>query len=169
MPSSRANLRRGESKVLAERALLQAVRRDRAAGRTIVVTNGCFDLLHLGHVRLLERARRLGDTLVVALNSDRSVRRLKGAGRPLVPARDRARVLAALEAVDYVTIFDAPTPARLIERIRPHVLVKGADWARGSIAGSDAVRDSGGRVVRIPLTPGRSTSRLLARVAARRR
>lgn len=130
-------------------------------------TNGCFDLVHAGHVTLLERARGLGDVLVVGLNSDRSVRALKGPGRPLVPERDRAVVLAALASVDYVTIFDEPTPQELIARLTPHVLVKGGDWRPGAIVGRDTVERHGGRVVRLPLLAGRSTSGLLRRLGSR--
>ena len=127
-------------------------------------TNGCFDLLHAGHVRLLERARSLGDVLVVGLNSDRSVRALKGRGRPVVGQQDRALVLAALASVDYVTIFDEPTPYELIARLTPDVLVKGGDWSAGAIVGRDLVERRGGRVVRLPLVPGRSTTGLLQRL-----
>ena len=133
-------------------------------GKTVVFTNGCFDVLHAGHVRLLERARRLGDVLIVALNSDRSVRKLKGPGRPVTSQRDRAIILAALECVDYVTIFHDPTPRRLIARLKPQVLVKGSDWRAGAIVGAEVVRRFGGRVVRIPLLKGRSTSRLIKRI-----
>ena len=148
-------------------ALLAAARRAKARGRTVVFTNGCFDLLHAGHVRLLERAKRLGDLLVVGINSDRSVRRLKGSGRPIVAQRDRARLLAALACVDCVTIFDDPTPQRLIERLRPDVLIKGTDWGFSEIVGSDIVRRHGGRVVRIPLLRGYSTTTLLERIKQR--
>ncbi len=133
-------------------------------GKRIVFTNGCFDLLHVGHASLLERAKRLGDVLVVAINSDRSVKRLKGPRRPIVPEADRARMLAALSSVDVVTIFDAPTPYNLITLLKPHVLVKGADWATGKIVGEDVVSRYGGRVVRVPLVSGRSTSQLMARI-----
>jgi D-beta-D-heptose 7-phosphate kinase/D-beta-D-heptose 1-phosphate adenosyltransferase len=152
------------AKIKSLSALLAAVRRDKARGRRIVFTNGCFDLLHSGHVALLERARRLGDRLIVAMNSDRSVRRLKGPGRPVVDQRDRARVLAGLTAVDYVTIFHDATPRRVLARIRPHVLVKGADWGRDQIVGGDLVEGSGGRVVRVPLVRGQSTAGLLRRI-----
>jgi D-beta-D-heptose 7-phosphate kinase/D-beta-D-heptose 1-phosphate adenosyltransferase len=134
------------------------------SGQRVVLTNGCFDLLHVGHIALLERAKRLGDVLVVAVNSDRSVKRLKGPQRPIVPEGERARVLAALACVDAVTLFDEDTPARLIARLCPDVLVKGADWAAGQIIGEKAVRRAGGRVVRIPLVRGRSTSDLIARI-----
>jgi len=154
-------------KILSLSALSRAARRARARGARIVFTNGCFDLLHAGHVTLLERAKRHGDLLVVGLNSDRSVRALKGRGRPLVPQRDRARLLAALASVDYVIIFDQPTPSRVIARLLPDVLIKGADWAAGAIVGAEAVRRAGGRVVRLPLVKGRSTSQLIARIRSR--
>jgi len=160
MPSS-------QSKIVSLQALSRAVRRARARGAKVVFTNGCFDLLHAGHVTLLERAKRHGDLLVVGLNSDRSVRALKGRGRPLVPQRDRARLLAALASVDYVIIFDQPTPSRVIARLLPDVLIKGADWAAGAIVGAEAVRRAGGRVVRLPLVKGRSTSQLIARIRSR--
>jgi D-beta-D-heptose 7-phosphate kinase/D-beta-D-heptose 1-phosphate adenosyltransferase len=145
-------------------ALERIVRRADAQRRRVVFTNGCFDLLHAGHVILLERARRLGDALIVAMNSDRSVRGLKGRGRPVVRQRDRARLLAALECVDYVTVFDQATPLKLLQRLRPHVLVKGADWGKDAIVGSDLVHARGGRVVRVPLVKGSSTSRLIQRI-----
>lgn len=160
MPSS-------HSKIVSLPALRRAARRARARGAKIVFTNGCFDLLHAGHVTLLERAKRHGDLLVVGLNSDRSVRALKGRGRPLVPQRDRAQLLAALASVDYVVIFDQPTPSRLITRLLPDVLIKGADWAAGAIVGAEAVRRAGGRVIRLPLVKGRSTSQLIARIRSR--
>src|SRR3989338_4603111 len=147
--------------------LRSAVRRAKARGKRVVFTNGCFDLLHAGHVTLLERAKRYGDLLVVGLNSDRSVRALKGRGRPILPARDRARLLAALASVDYVVIFNEPTPQRVITRLVPDVLVKGADWAAGAIVGTEAVRAAGGRVVRFPLVKGYSTSKMLARIRRR--
>ena len=155
------------NKIVFLRALSRAARRERARGKRIVFTTGCFDLLHAGHVTLLERAKRQGDLLVVGLNSDRSVRLLKGPGRPLVPQRDRARLLAALTSVDYVVIFDQPTPARVIGQLLPDVLIKGADWAAGDIVGAAAVRRAGGRVVRLPLVKGRSTSQLIARIRSR--
>lgn len=135
----------------------------RARGGRLVFTNGCFDLLHVGHVRYLERARRLGDALIVGLNRDRSVRRLKGAGRPLVPEGDRAEVLGALGCVDAVVLFGSSTPERLIRRLTPQVLVKGADWAVSEIAGADWVAAHGGKVVRIRVVPGRSTTGLIER------
>ena len=151
-------------KIKSPPALRRALRRAAARGERIVFTNGCFDLVHAGHVRLLERARRLGDLLVVGLNSDRSVRRLKGKGRPVLSARERALLLAALESVDYVTVFNEPTPRRLIERLRPHVLIKGADWRAEEIVGADLVHRDGGRVVRLPLLKGRSTTQIIERI-----
>lgn len=128
-------------------------------------TNGVFDLLHVGHVTLLEAARREGDALAVGVNSDASVRRLaKGTDRPLVPEGDRARLLAALACVDCVVLFDEDTPLALIERLRPDVLVKGSDYARDAIVGADEVEAWGGRVVRVPLVAGYSTTRLLERL-----
>ena len=129
----------------------------------MVFTNGCFDLLHPGHVRYLAAARAAGDVLVVAVNSDRSVRRLKGPGRPVQTADARAEVLAALESVDHVVIFDAPTPIAEIRAIEPDVLAKGADWAEDRIVGADVVRARGGKVLRVGLVPGESTTRLVAR------
>ena len=151
-------------KIKSAGTLARLVARAKARGRSVVFTNGCFDLLHAGHVTLLERARRLGDLLIVGLNSDRSVRGLKGAGRPVLRQQDRARLLAALAAVDYVTIFNSPTPAGLIRRLKPSVLVKGADWQAGAIVGREAVERTGGRVARLPLVPGLSTSALIRRI-----
>ena len=147
------------------RTLADAARwRERQRG-PVVFTNGVFDLLHVGHVALLEAARAEGGALVVGVNSDASVRRLaKGADRPIVPERERARLLAALACVDCVVLFDEDTPLALIERLRPDVLVKGADYARAAIVGADQVEAWGGRVVRVPLVPGASTTALLARL-----
>jgi D-beta-D-heptose 7-phosphate kinase/D-beta-D-heptose 1-phosphate adenosyltransferase len=139
------------------------VRLQRKRGRAVVFTNGCFDLLHAGHVALLEAARAQGDFLVVGVNTDRSVRRLKGAGRPIVPLRERMEVLAALRSVDCVVPFAEETPARLIARLRPDVLVKGSDYKVPEIVGHDTVLARGGRVVTVPLRRGRSTSELIRR------
>jgi D-beta-D-heptose 7-phosphate kinase/D-beta-D-heptose 1-phosphate adenosyltransferase len=139
----------------------------RAVGRKVVFTNGCFDLLHAGHVRLLAQARALGDLLVLGLNSDASVRSLgKGEDRPLVPQAQRAEVAAALAAVDLVVVFDEPTPLRLIEAILPNVLVKGGDWPVKDIVGADLVLAAGGRVESLPLVEGLSTTALAARIRA---
>jgi D-beta-D-heptose 7-phosphate kinase/D-beta-D-heptose 1-phosphate adenosyltransferase len=145
--------------------LLQIIRRLKKQGKRVVFTNGCFDLLHLGHVTYLDRAKSKGDRLIVAVNSDRSVRKLKGKERPLVPQSDRARVLAGLESVDYVTIFDEPTPLSLIRAIQPDVLVKGADWKKEDIIGGDVVQHRGGKVVTIPVVKGISTTKNIERIA----
>jgi len=133
-------------------------------GERVVFTNGCFDLLHPGHVRSFEQAHDLGDVLVVALNSDASVRGNKGAGRPVLPQDERAEILAALNAVDYVVIFDEPTPRELLARLRPDVLVKGMDWDPGEIVGREEVESAGGRVVQIALEPGYSTTAILEKI-----
>jgi rfaE bifunctional protein nucleotidyltransferase chain/domain len=140
------------------------VARLRAAGRTVVFTNGVFDLLHPGHVRYLAEARRLGDALIVGLNSDRSVGAVKGPGRPVTPEAERAEILSALACVDAVVIFDEETPHAIISRLQPDILVKGADWAADAIVGRDIVEARGGRVVRIPLASGYSTSAILKRI-----
>jgi D-beta-D-heptose 7-phosphate kinase / D-beta-D-heptose 1-phosphate adenosyltransferase len=136
----------------------------RASGKKLVFTNGCFDLLHAGHVRYLNLARALGDALVIGLNSDQSVRKLKGEGRPIVPEEERAEVLAALGCVDYVFIFDDPTPQRVIDAIVPDILVKGADWGLDEIVGRQTVEDAGGRVCNIPLVEGTSTTVIINKV-----
>jgi D-beta-D-heptose 7-phosphate kinase/D-beta-D-heptose 1-phosphate adenosyltransferase len=140
----------------------------RASGGTVVFTNGVFDLLHPGHVRYLRDARALGDALIVAINSDRSVRANKGGGRPVTPQAERAEVLLALDAVDAVTIFDEETPHAIITAIQPDVLVKGADWGPDNIVGRDVVEARGGRVVRMELAEGFSTTSLLEKVRALR-
>ncbi|MCM2254325.1 MAG: D-glycero-beta-D-manno-heptose 1-phosphate adenylyltransferase [Vicinamibacteria bacterium] len=139
----------------------------RTAGRTVAFTNGCFDLLHPGHLVLLEAARAAADLLVVGLNSDRSVRALKGPQRPVIPEHERAEALLALECVDHVVVFDEDTPAETIAALVPDVLVKGADWALDRIVGRDVVEAAGGRVVRVELVPGRSTSATLDRIRTR--
>lgn len=131
------------NKIYGRDELKAIVDRLRQEGKTVVFTNGCFDILHAGHTRYLRAARTLGDVLVLALNSDSSVRSLKGGKRPIVPAAERAEVLAALSSVDYVTVFDEPTPLELIEFLRPDVIVKGGDWAEKDIVGGDAVRSWG--------------------------
>ncbi len=137
----------------------------RAAGRRVVFTNGCFDLLHRGHITYLTEARALGDVLIVGLNSDVSVSRAKGPRRPIVGEDDRATVLLALRCVDYVLLFDEDTPLALIERLLPDVLVKGRDWAH-FVAGREAVEAAGGRVVLADMVPGHSTSDLVERILA---
>jgi len=137
----------------------------RAKGKKIVFTNGCFDLIHIGHTQYLQAARELGDLLVVGVNSDASVRRLnKGGGRPIVPDAQRAEVLAALACVDYVVLFDEPDPGRLIADLQPDILVKGGDWAPDQIIGREIVESRGGTVRTIPLVPGVSTTALVKKI-----
>jgi rfaE bifunctional protein nucleotidyltransferase chain/domain len=133
-------------------------------GRRVVFTNGCFDLLHPGHISSLEHARSLGDVLIVGVNSDASVRQLKGEGRPLIPERERAEILAALECVDGVLIFDDLTPQRVIAALLPDVLVKGGDWPGDQIVGREEVETAGGRVVSVPVMPGYSTTEILKKI-----
>jgi rfaE bifunctional protein nucleotidyltransferase chain/domain len=143
-------------------------RRLREAGQVVVFTNGVFDLLHPGHVRYLRAARREGDALIVGINADRSVRAIKGAARPLVPEAERAEILGALEMVDAVVIFDEDTPAAIVEAIQPDVLVKGADWPADRIVGRETVEARGGRVVRVAVEEGYSTSAIVARIRTSR-
>ena len=138
----------------------------RARGGKVVFTNGVFDLLHPGHIRYLQDARRLGDALIVGLNSDRSVRANKGPERPITPEAERAEILRALACVDAVAIFDEDTPADIIRRIQPDILVKGADWGPDNIVGRDTVEARGGRVVRMELSPGYSTTELIRKAKA---
>ena len=149
----------GSDKVVSKSALSDIIRRLKKDGRKVVFTNGCFDLIHVGHVRYLSEAKKLGDVLVLGLNSDRSVSRIKP-GRPVVPERDRAEVLSALESVNYVTLFDEDTPYELIREIQPDVLVKGSDWKVEDIIGNDIVRE----VRTIPFIQGHSTSDIIRKV-----
>ena len=158
--------RRGD-KVRTTEGLLADLSRHRARGETVAFTNGCFDLLHAGHVAYLDFASRQGDVLVVGLNADRSVRALKGPDRPVSPQEERARVLSAIEAIDYIVVFDEDTPERLIEAVRPDVLVKGEDWRDKGVVGREVVESYGGRVVLAPLLKGLSTSGLLGRIRGR--
>jgi D-beta-D-heptose 7-phosphate kinase/D-beta-D-heptose 1-phosphate adenosyltransferase len=145
---------------------LRAAREDlRRAGKTLVFTNGCFDILHRGHVEILNKARELGDALAVGVNSDDSMRRLKGKRRPMVPQADRAAVVAALEGVDFVTIFEDDTPMRVIEALVPDVLVKGSDYELSEIVGRDTVESAGGKVVRVDLYGEYSTEKMFRRIA----
>jgi D-beta-D-heptose 7-phosphate kinase/D-beta-D-heptose 1-phosphate adenosyltransferase len=151
--------------VLAEKDLIDVLAQARAKGQRIVFTNGCFDLMHVGHTRYLQAAKSLGDLLVVGVNSDASVRSLdKAADRPIVPDLQRAEVVAALRSVDYVIIFSEPDPGRLIAALQPDVLVKGGDWPLEKIIGRDLVEARGGLVTTIPLVPGLSTTALLQRI-----
>jgi D-beta-D-heptose 7-phosphate kinase/D-beta-D-heptose 1-phosphate adenosyltransferase len=140
--------------------------RQRALGRRVVFTNGVFDLIHPGHVRYLQAARLEGDLLIVGVNSDRSVRAYKGAGRPVIPQEERAELLLALACVDAVIVFDEETPDRVIRAIQPDVLVKGADWAHDAIVGRDVVEARGGRVIRAEIAAGYSTTEIIRRVRA---
>jgi len=152
------------SKIVDLQALLDARARMKLAGKLLVFTNGCFDLIHAGHVRYLTQARALGDALVVALNSDRSVRALKGEGRPILNEQERAEVIAALEAVDYVIVFDEETPRELIAALSPDVLVKGGDWPLNQIVGRDEVEAAGGKVLSLPYVEGSSTTDIIERI-----
>jgi rfaE bifunctional protein nucleotidyltransferase chain/domain len=151
-------------KVISTEELRAERARLRAEGRRLVFTNGCFDVLHVGHVRYLTRARALGDLLVVAVNSDRTVRVLKGAGRPIMNEAERAEMLAALRAVDYVTVFDDVSPRSLIAELLPDVLAKGGDYALDEIHGREEVEAAGGRVVALPFIEGASTTGIIERI-----
>jgi len=151
-------------KILSRDAAARTCARARGLGERVVFTNGCFDLLHVGHVRSLEQARGLGDRLVVGINSDASVRRIKGPARPIVPARQRAEVLAALACVDWVVVFGEPTPLRLIRALRPDVLAKGGDWKLDAIVGRDDVLSWGGSVRRLREVPGVRTTTIARRI-----
>ena len=145
-------------------SLKKVLTRRRKAGEKIVFTNGCFDVLHVGHTRYLQKARALGDVLVIGLNTDRSVQKLKGMGRPVNPENNRAEVLGALECVDYVVLFSEDTPLRLIRTLRPDFLVKGGDWSKESIVGKGVVESYGGHVKTIPFVKGFSTTGVLKKM-----
>jgi len=151
-------------KVLSIAEAVALVKQLRHSGRTVVFTNGVFDLLHPGHVRYLRDARREGDALIVGVNSDRSVRAIKGPMRPVNPEDERAEVVAALACVDAVVVFDEETPQQIISSLQPDVLAKGADWATDAIVGRETVEQRGGRVVRIPLAEGHSTSAIIKKI-----
>jgi rfaE bifunctional protein nucleotidyltransferase chain/domain len=151
--------------ILTEPELIEAVRGDRAEGRTIAFANGCFDLLHVGHVRYLQGAAAEADRLIVAVNDDRSLARLKGPNRPVLPAADRAELVAALRGVDYVIVFSEPTVARLLERLRPDVYCKGTDYTVESVPERDAVKTYGGRMAIVGDPKSHATSDLLTRIA----
>lgn len=153
-----------ENKIVAREKIPGLVKELQKQNKKVVFTNGCFDILHSGHVVLLEKARSEGDVLVLGINTDDSVRRLKGAPRPINDQIERARVLAGLEAVSYVTFFDEDTPAQIIKEILPDVLVKGGDYALDEIVGRKTIQDNGGRVVTIPLVKGRSTSNIIKKI-----
>lgn len=151
-------------KAVSLRKLVKELGAIRKKPKKIVFTNGCFDIIHAGHVRYLKKAKSLGDILVVGLNSDSSVRAIKGDKRPIVPEGERAEVLCALSFVDYVVIFNEPNPLKLIEAIRPDILVKGADWAAKEIVGGDFVRKNGGKIRRVALVKGRSTTNIIKKI-----
>jgi D-beta-D-heptose 7-phosphate kinase/D-beta-D-heptose 1-phosphate adenosyltransferase len=153
------------AKIVDRDGLIQERRRLKDKGKKVVFTNGCFDLLHPGHVRYLREARSLGDALVVALNSDRSVRALKGPGRPILNEQERAEVIGALEVVDYAIIFDEETPRELIAAVLPDVLVKGGDWPVDQIVGREEVEAAGGQVVSLAFVEGLSTTDIIERIA----
>lgn len=153
-----------DSKILRSDALVSILADIRRGGNKIVFTNGCFDLIHVGHLRYLAESRALGDCLVVAINTDQSVRRIKGPNRPIYPETERAEILASLEMVDVVTYFDEPSPQQVIDLVQPDILVKGSDWSIDSIIGREIVWARGGRVVNIPLVEGFSTSQMISRI-----
>lgn len=152
------------NKILTHEEIAGEAGRLKKAGKRIVFTNGCFDILHAGHVRYLSAARAEGDILIVGLNSDESARLIKGEKRPVVPQMQRAEVLSGLSCVDHVVFFDEPDPLNLIKDIKPDILVKGGDWAEENIIGADFVRAAGGRVVRVSVVPGISTSSIIKRI-----
>jgi D-beta-D-heptose 7-phosphate kinase/D-beta-D-heptose 1-phosphate adenosyltransferase len=152
------------SKITPRNELKATVDRLKRDGKKVVFTNGCFDILHAGHTRYLREARKLGDALILALNSDSSVRSIKGPMRPIVPEAERAEVVASLDSVDYVTVFDELTPLELIEYLRPDIIVKGGDWAEKDIVGAEAVRKWGGRVAVMPEIEGASTTNIIDKV-----
>ena len=156
---------KGKGEIVNQRILAKTLAGLRAKSKKVVFTNGCFDIIHVGHVDYLSKARAMGDVLVIGLNSDSSVRRLKGPGRPINAQRDRAKILSALRGVDYITIFNENTPEHLIEKVRPDVLVKGGDWDGKNIVGSAFVRSYGGRVRIVPFVKGYSTTSLVRKIS----
>lgn len=144
--------------------ILKKILKSKHGGKTIVFTNGCFDILHYGHVRYLTAAKDQGDILIVGLNTDKSTRRLKGNSRPVNPQKDRAAVLSALQCVDYVILFDEDTPYKLIAALKPDILVKGSDWCKKKIIGRDVVLSRGGKVVTIPFVKNRSTTSIIKKI-----
>lgn len=154
-------------RVVSREDLRRECERLRREGKRIVFTNGCFDILHAGHVKYLARARSMGDVLVIGLNSDESVRGIKGALRPINPEKERAEVLAAMASVDYIALFDEPDPAAIIREVQPDVLVKGGDWPVESIVGADQVQARGGTVVSVPFEVESSTTKIVDRILAR--
>lgn len=154
-----------EEKIKSLLVLKRIISRLKAKGKLIVFTNGCFDLLHYGHVKYLQEAKKKGDILIVAVNSDASVRRIKGDKRPLINEKDRLNVIAALESVDYAVLFNEDTPLRVIKLLKPDILIKGADWNKTRVVGGNFVLSYGGRVVTLKLAKGRSTTNLIKKIA----
>jgi len=154
-------------KIVSPDALVAGLTKARRAGRKIVFTNGCFDILHIGHVRYLGAARSAGDLLVVGLNSDSSVKSIKGDRRPLVNQNQRAEILASLACVDYVVVFEEPDPLRLIRTVKPDILVKGADWTEENIVGAEFVKSTGGKIIRVELVRDASTTGIIERILER--
>ncbi len=154
-------------KVKEKNDLCEILERLKAKGKRVVFTNGCFDLFHAGHLRYLEKAKTLGDILIVGVNSDASVQRLKGPRRPVLPLEERMELLSGLECVDYVVSFDEPTPLELITVLKPHILVKGGDWSKETIVGKEVVECLGGEVVALPFIEGNSTSHLIETILER--
>jgi D-beta-D-heptose 7-phosphate kinase/D-beta-D-heptose 1-phosphate adenosyltransferase len=151
-----------------DKEILRGILEDlKAKGKRIVFTNGCFDLLHIGHIRYLEDAKSLGDILVVGVNSDQSIRGLKGNNRPILPQEERTEILSSLGCVDYITVFDEADPLEFISFLQPHILVKGGDWAKETIVGREVVERSGGKVVILPFVEGASTSNLIETILKR--
>lgn len=156
-------------KIISNRRISALCQKYRKAGKKIVFTNGTFDILHAGHVDYLEKAKKFGAILIVGMNSDRSVKTYKDPSRPINPQQDRSRVLAALECVDHVVMFEEPTPLKLIVSVKPHVLVKGSDWKKSQIAGAREVESWGGQVRRVRLVPGRSTTAVIKKITNARK
>lgn len=156
-----------KGKIKVKKELKRIVEDLKSKGKRIVFTNGCFDLLHVGHIRYLEKAKTLGDVLVVGVNSDRSVRGLKGPQRPILPEEERVEILSGLGCVDYITIFDEATPLELILFLQPHILVKGGDWTKDTTAGREMVEELGGEVVILPFVEGASTTSLIETILKR--
>ena len=158
----------GSRKISSADALAKKIASLRAKGKKVVFTNGCFDIIHVGHVDYLSKARQMGDVLVIGLNSDSSVRRLKGNGRPINKECDRAKVLSALYFVDYVTIFNEDAPELLVRKLKPDIMVKGGDWKDKKVAGADFVRSRGGKLVIIPLVEGYSTTSVVKKISKKK-
>ncbi|HEX68636.1 MAG TPA: D-glycero-beta-D-manno-heptose 1-phosphate adenylyltransferase [bacterium] len=151
-------------KILTRSQAKEIIRKEREKGKKIVFTNGCFDLLHAGHIYLLREAKKEGDILIVALNSDSSVRKIKGISRPIYPEKERAEILASLEMVDYVVIFEETTPYQIIKELKPHILVKGGDWRINEVVGRDLVESWGGKVKIVPYLSGFSTTNIVEKI-----